>query len=224
MHAACTLHLAQKARGLSFNYDAMLFLKDLLGPDMLGIVLNDVPDEELRDAAKLLVPYLRERGVDVLGILGREPGLAAMRVTELAQGLGGHIVAGNVHASRMVDSFLIGTMQVDNFMMHLRQRTGCAVIVGGDRADLQLAALHASSPCIVLTGNIAPSDLIRSRAEGMGAALVCVREDTYAVARAMSRILMAKKLRDLNQIRLAVRLVENTLDIQSILGRIVASA
>ena len=23
MHAACTLHLAQKARGLSFNYDAM---------------------------------------------------------------------------------------------------------------------------------------------------------------------------------------------------------
>ena len=207
-----------------FNYDALLFLKDLLGPDLLGIVFNDVPDEEARDAARLLVPYLRERGVSVLGIIGREPGLAAMRVTELAQGLNGHIVAGNAHASRMVDSFLIGTMQVDNFMLHLRQRSGCAVIVGGDRADLQLAALHAASPCIVLTGNIGPSELIRSRAEGMGAALVCVREDTYTVARAMSRILMTKKLRDLNQIRLAVSLVENTLDIQGILDKIATNA
>lgn len=207
-----------------FHYDALLFLKDLLGPNMLGIVFNDVPDEEVRDATRLLVPYLQERGVHVLGILGRELGLAAIRVTELAQGLCGHIVAGNAHASRMVDSFLIGTMQVDNFMMHLRQQTSCAVIVGGDRADLQLAALHASSPCIILTGNIAPSELIRSRAESIGVSLVCVREDTYTVARAMSRILTAKKLRDLNQIRLAVNLVENTLDIRSILDRIVASA
>jgi BioD-like phosphotransacetylase family protein len=203
-----------------FNYDALLYLKDMLGPDMLGVVLNDVPHDEARDTAGLLVPYLREHGVPVLGVLGHEPGLAAMRVTELAQGLNGHIAAGNSHASRMVDSFLIGAMQVDNFMLHLRQRSGCAVIVGGDRADLQLAALHAAIPCIILTGNIGPPEFIRSRAEDMGTAILCVRDDAYAVTKALSRILMAKKLRDLNQIRHSVNLVENTLDIQSILDRI----
>ena len=202
------------------NYDALLFFKDLLGPEMLGVVLNDVPDAEMRDVSGLLVPYLQERGIEVFGVLGREPGLFAIRVADLAEGLDGRIVAGNAFASRTAHGFLIGTMQVDNFMMHLRQRENCAVIVGGDRADLQLAALHASSPCIILTGNIAPTEMIRARAESMGVTLISVQEQTYSVARAMSRILKAKKLRDISQIRLAVKLVENALDIQGILGRI----
>jgi len=117
----------------------------------------------------------------------------------------------------MVGDFLIGTMQVDNFMMHLRRREGCAVIVGGDRSDLQLAALYANSPCIILTGNIAPSELIRAKAEAVGVTLVVVKEDTYSVARVMARILKSKKIRDLNQIRLALSLVENALDLRTIL-------
>ena len=202
------------------NSDALLLLKDMLGPSMLGVVLNDVPEDEMRDASQVLAPYLVKHGIPVHGIIGREPGLTAMRVADLSQGLSGCIVAGNAHAARMVHGFLIGTMQVDNFMMHLRQRTDCAVIVGGDRADLQLAALHASCPCVILTGNITPSELIRSRAERMGVPLISVRDDTYAVARTMSHILKAKKLRDLNQIRLGVQLVENALNLRSILDNI----
>lgn len=202
------------------HYDALLFLKDLLGDDMLGVIFNDVPDSEMRDVVSLLKPYIEEQGIEVLGVLGREPGLSAMRVAELAEGLEGRIVAGNAFASRIANGFLIGTMQVDSFMLHLRQRPGCAVIAGGDRADLQLAALYASSPCIILTGNIAPSEMIRSRAESMGVTLISVREQTYSVARAMTRILRAKKIRDLSQIQLAVDLVKNALDIPCILDRI----
>ena len=195
-----------------FNYDALLFLKDLLGPDLLGIVFNDVPDEEARDAARLLVPYLRERGVSVLGIIGREPGLAAMRVTELAQGLNGHIVAGNAHASRMVDSFLIGTMQVDNVMLHLRQRSGCAVIVGGDRADVQLVAIEGNCPCLVLTGNLFPNDIILSRADTLNVPIVMVRQDTYTIAKKMEALLNRHKMRDVMKIRQGAQLISNNLD------------
>lgn len=212
------LLIERYARGV--NYDRLLLLKDLLGPALLGIVINDVPDEDMRDTAKLLVPWLLQQGIVVHGLIKREPELSAMRVAELAQGLRGRVVAGNVHAARMVQGFLIGTMQVDNFMMHLRQRSACAVIVGGDRLDLQLAAMHSDTPCIILTGNITPSELIRSRAEAKGTALIVVREDTYTIARSMSRILKSKKLRDLNQIRLAVNLVKNSLNYDPILDKL----
>lgn len=207
-----------------FNYDQLLLIKDALGPSLLGLVINDVQEEEARDASRLLRPWLEERGMPVFGVLPHVPGLTAMRVMDIAHGLEGRVVAGSAHSSRMIGDFLIGTMQVDNFMMHLRRREGCAVIVGGDRADLQLVALYASSPCIILTGNIPPGELIRAKAEELGVTLVVVRDDTYKVAREMARILKSKKIRDLKQVQLGLRLVEQSLDLTPLLGLIPGKA
>ncbi len=198
------------------NYDSLLYLKDLLGPALIGVVLNDVPENVLREATQVLAPYLAARGVTVHGIVPREPGLAAMRVSDLSQGLSGCIVAANALAGREVKGFLIGTMQVDNFMMYLRNSPESAVIVGGDRADLQLAALHAAAPCVILTGNIAPTELVRAKAEKAGVPLVSVREDTYTVARSTSFILKSKKLRDLRQIKLGAALVDAAVNKESL--------
>ncbi|MDL2279184.1 AAA family ATPase, partial [Desulfovibrio sp. OttesenSCG-928-G11] len=157
------------------NHDELLLLGDLLGEALIGLVLNDVPEDTMRDVKSLLVPWLTRRGLPVLGVLPHEPDLMAMRVLDIAHGLEGRVVAGNAQTARMVSGFLIGAMQVDNFMMHLRRKPGCAVIVGGDRSDLQLAALHADAPCIILTGNIQPPELIRARAEATGVTLIMVR-------------------------------------------------
>jgi BioD-like phosphotransacetylase family protein len=202
------------------NYDELLLCKDALDASLLGIVLNDVPETETRNVKKWLSPWLKEHDISLLGVLGHEPDLLAMRVADLAHGLNGRVVAGSSGAARMVNGFVIGAMQVDNFMMYLRRKAGCAVIVGGDRSDLQLAALHSNCPCIILTCNMAPSELIRSKAESMGVTLMTVRDDTYTVARNMARMLRSKKLRDLSQIRIAISLTENGLDLQEIFDRI----
>jgi BioD-like phosphotransacetylase family protein len=199
------------------NYDALLHMKRILKNDMLGVILNDVPAHELRDAEKLLVPYLSSKGVRVHGIIPREPSLTAIRVADLAHSLSGCIMAGNAGAARMIDGFLIGTMQVDNFMVYLRQNAGKAVIVGGDRADLQFAALQSDSPCLILTSNIPPTELVRNKAEEMDIPLITVREDAYTVARIMAHIFRTKKLRDLNQIRLGISLVENSVSMKSLI-------
>ena len=202
------------------DYDALLLLKDQLQDDMLGVVLNDVAENELRDTEAYLVPWLEAQGIAVLGIVGHDQELGMIRVLDLAQGLKGRVVTGTSRNKGMVKGFLIGTMQVDNFMMHLRRKPGSAVIVGGDRADLQLAALHAGSSCIILTGNIPPSELIRKRAEICGATLISAREDTYTVARTMARILRSKKMLDLGQIRQAISLVEKSLNVNTLLRKL----
>ena len=199
------------------DYDALLLLKDQLQDDMLGVVLNDMAEKERRDTEAYLVPWLAAQGIAVLGIVGHDLELGMIRVLDLALGLQGKVVTGASRNNGMVKGFLIGTMQVDSFMMQLRSKPGSAVIVGGDRADLQLAALHAGSSCIILTGNVPPSELILRRAEICGATLICVREDTYSVARSMAHILRSQKMLDLGQIRLAVSLVEKSLNVNTLL-------
>ncbi len=197
---------------LGVNYDALLCLRDSLGENLLGLMLNDVPDKAARDVKDLLVPYLEERGIPVMGCVPRAPALNAIRVADLAYGLSGRVVAGNAQARRSVQSFLIGTMQMDSFMSHLRSRKNCATIMGGDRTDLQLAALHSKCPCLILTGNLLPNEIIRTRAETLGVPLVVVQDDSYVVARKMEQILSGQKLRDLAQIRLGASLVSSSID------------
>ena len=209
--------LVERFRG-SVEHDALVSLRQILGDALLGVVLNDVPEKHHRDISNLLCPYLEARGVPVLGLVPPEPGLTAMRISELARMLSGVIVAGNARASNFVEGYIIGTMQVDNFMTFLRTRKKSdAVIVGGDRADLQIAALHSGCCCLVLTGNISPCELVRTLAEEKGAPVILVRPDTFTVARSMEGILRNKKMRDLKQLRLAVDVVSASLD----LGRII---
>ena len=210
--------LIERLDGLSYNYDSLLYCRDLLGPALLGVVLNDVADTDRRDVEQALVPYLESRSIRVLGLIPREPSLWAVRAGDLAQALGGRPAAGSAGAARMVEGFLIGAMQVENFMTYLRRHTNRAVIVGGDRADLQLAALHEKVPCIILTGNLGPGEMVRQKAEALGIPIIAVREDTYTTAQAMSGVLANIKLRELHRIRLGLDLVEASLDLPTLIA------
>ena len=54
----------------------------------------------------------------------------------------------------------------------LRKARNKAVITGGDRADIQLAALETSTKCIVLTGDLYPNAIILARAQECGVPIV----------------------------------------------------
>jgi BioD-like phosphotransacetylase family protein len=108
----------------------------------------------------------------------------------------------------------IGTMQVENFMTHFRKNKNSAIIVGGDRSDVQLVALEGDCPCLVLTGNLYPNDIILTRSEVLEIPIIMVREDTYTVAKRMETILSRHKLRDVIKIRQGAQLVSSSIDFE----------
>lgn len=193
------------------NYDSILFMRKALEGRLVGVVLNDIPNEEIPAVENIMLPFLENSGVRVLGLVPHDSRLNSIRSMDLAYALGGRIVAGNCNASNIVEGFLIGTMQVESFMTHLRSHPGSAVIVGGDRADLQLAAIHGKAPCIVLTGNLGPHELVRTKAEQVGVPIIVTKEDSYQVARNMSRVLKGKKFHELAQIQAGVTVMSSSL-------------
>ncbi len=198
------------------KYDYLAVMKEALGDQLLGVILNDIPPHFMDEVNQLLAPFLEKRGIKVLGVIPRDPLMGAIKVGDLADRLGGKIISAHNKSDRVVESFLIGTMQVENFMTHFRKKKNSAIIVGGDRSDVQLVALEGDCPCLVLTGNLYPNDIILTRSEVLETPIIMVREDTYSVAKKMDSILSRHKLRDAIKIKQGADLVANNIDFQYI--------
>ncbi len=123
------------------NYDYLVVLRDTLGDAMAGCIINDIPPNFMNEVDTLIKPFLENNGVKVVGVIPKDPLMGAIKVGELAERLGGKIISAHNRADKVVEKFLIGTMQVENFMTHFRKNKNSAVIVGGDRSDVQLVAL-----------------------------------------------------------------------------------
>jgi hypothetical protein len=78
----------------------------------------------------------------------------------------------------MVETLTIGAMNVSSALKYFRKARNMAVVTGGDRTDIQLAALESSTQCLILTGHLPPSPLVIGRAEEMEIPVLSVDLDT----------------------------------------------
>jgi BioD-like phosphotransacetylase family protein len=202
------------------KYDYVLRCKETLGDDLAGAILNDIPEHYRSEVDDLIAPFFKRKGVDVLGVIASDPIMSAIKVNDLAERLGGKIISAHHKADRVVENFLIGTMQVENFLTHFMRHKNSAIIVGGDRSDVQLVALEGSCPCLILTGNLYPNDIILTRSEVLQTPIIMVREDTFSVAKKMENILSRHKLRDMIKVNHGVQLVGAALDFELLKGKL----
>ncbi len=158
--------------------DDLLAYKMRLGKKMIGAVLNAVPRHRLDFVNQLVVPFLEEHGVPVYAVLPLDRIFSSVTVGELAEALQGEIICRPDLDSNLVENLMVGAMNVDSALHYFRRKLNLGVITGGDRPDIQLAALETSTRALILTGNMRPSPLIMSRAEEAGVAIILVKHDT----------------------------------------------
>lgn len=162
----------------SLVVDDLLAYKMRLGERMLGAVLNGVPRHRLDFVEKLVVPFLEEHDVPVYAVLPLERIFSSVTVGELAEALQAEVICRSDLADNLVENLMVGAMSVDSALQYFRRKLNLGVITGGDRPDIQLAALETSTRCLILTGNLRPSPLIVSRAEEAGVSIILVKHDT----------------------------------------------
>lgn len=158
--------------------DSLLTAKKFLGDRLLGILINDIPETELTTASETVKPYLERQGIPVLGMIPTDSILNSVSVREIATRLDAKVLCCAEHLDWMVESLSIGAMNVNSALGYFRQRDNMAVVTGGDRAELQMAALETSTHCLILTGRIPPKDLIIERAVSLEIPILSVDTDT----------------------------------------------
>ncbi len=158
--------------------DEVLGAKALHGEAMIGVVINAVPRQRMRFVQEVVKPYLEKLSIAVFGILPQERLLLSISVNELADCLMGEIICCSDGGEELVEYLMVGAMSVDSALTYFRRKPNKAVITGGDRPDIQLAALETSTRCLILTGNLRPSPIIMARAEEVGVPMILVKQDT----------------------------------------------
>lgn len=159
-------------------FDDVLAAQTRLGDGMCGIILNRVPNDALNFVNDLAIPYFENRGIPVFGVLPEAQSLAALTVGELKDVLDAEILTKYYQPDAMVENMVVGAMTAEAALSRLRKYRRKAVITGGDRTDIQLAALETSTTCLILTGNLRPSGLVIKQAEEFGVPILLVRTNT----------------------------------------------
>ena len=168
--------------------DDVLASYQRLGSALKGVLFNRVPTEARQYLQQEAAPFLESRGVPVFGMLPETRGLEALSVQELIEVLHARVLTKEVRTDALVETLTVGAMTADAALSRFRKQTNKAVITGGDRTDIQLAALETSTTCLILTGNLQPSPLIVKQAEEFGVSVLLVPLNTMETVEAIERI------------------------------------
>ncbi|MGQ9457906.1 MAG: phosphotransacetylase family protein [Anaerolineae bacterium] len=196
--------------------DDALTAQARLGDSMLGVVINVVPRPRMEFAETVIRPFLERRGVRVFGILPQERLLQSISVRELADCLGGETLCCPDRLDDLVEHLMVGAMSVDSALTYFRRKPNKAVITGGDRPDIQLAALETSTRCLILTGNLQPSAIILSRAEELGVPVIVVPYDTLTTVEIIERFFGKTRFHQEKKIARLMELLELRFDFQGL--------
>ncbi len=202
----------------SQSVDSLLAAKKELGDNFLGVVLNAVTPDDVKDLKEKIVPSLKDLAIDVFGVLPRSPLLRSVTVEELVRRLKARVICCSERLELMVETLSIGAMSVNSAMEFFRKRRNMAVVTGADRTDIQLAALEASTQCLILTGAGEPLPQLINRAEELEVPLLKVDTDTLSTVEVIEQAFGHVRLHENVKAKYAFRLVEDNCDLARLLG------
>ena len=226
------LGLAQLAEGLqaevvlvhpwrdSRSVDPLLEARHQLGDRLAGVVLNSVDPEQLAGVRAEVVPALERLGLPVFGTMPRSPLLRSVTVEELCRRLQATVLCCAERLDLLVETLSIGAMNVNAAMEFFRRRRNMAVVTGADRTDIQLAALEASTQCLILTGVGEPLPQLINRAEELEVPLLKVEHDTLTTVEVIEQAFGHVRLHEGVKATYAIRLVDEHCDFGPLFTRL----
>ena len=206
--------LMDKAEYTFASVDGCLRTKERLGDLLVGVVFNRLKPRRKEYVERAIAPYLEKQGIPVLGIIQEDAVLSAVPVRDLAESLGAKILCCEDKLEELVERLMIGAMNMDTALRHFRRTPNKAVITGGDRSDIQLAALETSTRCLILTGDLYPNDVILGRAQEKGVPVLVVRSDTLQTVEQCEGLFGHLSLNSERKLQRVVEMVETEISFE----------
>ncbi len=197
----------------AFMGDNVMAARDDFGQALVGVIFNMVTPNRESFIRELLSPHLEAEGIAVLGSLPRDRMLRSINVGDLARQLGGRVLCGEEGLDNLIEDVVVGAMSTEHALSIFRRHHNFCVVTGGDRSDVQLAAMEAGARCIVLSGNLYPTSIILSRAEELGIPVILVGTDTFTAADSVEMIIRSARTHEAAKLEHLGGLIESHVDL-----------
>jgi BioD-like phosphotransacetylase family protein len=197
--------------------DSLLASHRVLGDRLQGVLLNDVPLDQMDAVEDNVRSFLESKGIPVLAVLPRSDLLRSVSVAELVHQLNAEVLCRPDRLDLMVESLKIGAMNVNAALKYFRKSHNMAVVTGGDRPDIQLAALETSTHCLILTGQIPPTPAVLSRAEDLEVPILSVDLDTLTTVEIIDRTFGQVRLHESIKVQHVRQLMHGHFDLERLM-------
>lgn len=166
--------------GYSPELDVAQFLpwQQLFGDQLIGYVINGVTPYLVHESHTELLPAIRDQGLKCLGMIPEDRTLLGLSVSQIVSHLSGEIISGSEFSNNLIEHFLVGGLGLDSGVEYFNLKENKAVVVRGDRPDIQMAALQTPTSCLIATGGIEPIEYVMNEAEEENVPIVMVKTDT----------------------------------------------
>ena len=155
------------------------------GDRLIGVVVNGRTQYQGTAVETDFIPALEALGIRTLGVVSEDRKLVSTTIDRIVECLEGRYLQGEEHGDRIIEHFLVGGMGLDRGTLYFGIREDKAVIVRGDRPDIQMAALHTPTSCLILTNGTEPVEYIVHEADLEEVPIVIADTDTLDTMKAL---------------------------------------
>jgi BioD-like phosphotransacetylase family protein len=215
VEAACEIARALGARVIVVEGYSPELLKTKLadkyeafGADLLGVVINKVPLSRMEAVQKL--------GGAVLAVIHEDRTLLSLSVAELAGLVEGRILNEAGKSAELVENYMLGALGVDSGLDYFGRKVNKAVVVKGERPDMQLAALETSTKCLVISGDGEPIYDVSHSAGDKAIPIIVTDEDTSSVMASVEQVLGMTKFNQEKKLPRLAEIMEQRFDFEAL--------
>ena len=198
--------------------------KEVFGERLLGLVINGATRHTGTQIHQSLLPSLTSQGLHVWGVVPEDRRLLSVTVRQLADHLHGRFIGepDKEKQDKLVEHLLIGGRILDWGVLYFGQRDNKAVIVRGNRPDIQMSALETPTSCLVLTNGTGPIEYVHYEAEEEEVPVIVVETDTLSTAAALETIIDRAGFDHHLKLERFQELLDRSVDIQGLYSSLVS--
>ncbi|TGE24801.1 phosphate acetyltransferase [Hymenobacter aquaticus] len=194
---------------------------------VLMVVANRIPAPQADDVRELLRTQLPAEVL--LSVIPEDADLLHPTMREIQAGLGGKLLFGEAGLGNQVDNYVIGAMQVPNFLNYLKDNV--LIVTPGDRGDIIICALQANMSAsyprvagIVLTAGSEPDAPIIRLLEGLPSVvpILAVPTGTFETTTRVSAIRSRISPDNPKKIQLAISTFERYVAVRALEEKLVS--
>ena len=208
------LLVTQGRRGLSAS--DLKEWKDASGEHLAGVLVNGVTRYLNTESTESTAPSFDEAGIDLIGMIPENRALLSITVEQIRAGLDGRYVVDEGDVNRPVEHFQVGCMSLDPGELRFGLYDNNAVVVRGDRPDIQMSALNASVACLLLTRGIDPIEYISYEAREEETPVVVVESDTLTTMSLLNDVATSARMDTAAKVSKFAELLEAHADLERI--------
>ena len=160
-----------------------------LGDRLAGFVINGLTKYQNTQAKTKLLPSMESEGLVSFGVIPEDRRLLSATADQVAAHLEGRFVVGEEFSDALVEHFMVGGWTMDAGDLYFGLNENKAVVVRGDRPDMQMSALTTPTSCLVCTQGIDPIEYVIYEAEQEEVAVMVVETDTLTTMASLNNLM-----------------------------------